>query len=125
MTPGSGLPDHRLRHRLRAAKAASKRLVERAQDSLPVAIGQRFVEIDLLTHAASLSFFALLSLAPLLVLLLWLTASLYPSAQLALVEQVGEIAGSGERYVADTVLRTGAAPPGVSHVGGASAAGAS
>lgn len=61
-----------------------KRIIERVQDSLPYALVERFIECDLLAQAASLSFFALISLAPLLVLLLWLTASLYPEAQEAL-----------------------------------------
>ena len=39
----------------------------RLQRTLPAQLVQRFIEIDLLTQAASLSFFALLSLAPLLV----------------------------------------------------------
>lgn len=46
----------------------------RVQRSLPMALFNRFLEIDVMTQAASLSFYALLSLAPLLVLLLWLTA---------------------------------------------------
>ena len=62
--------------------------VNRVQDSLPAALVKRFVDIDLLTHAASLSFYTLISLAPLLVLVLWITASLYPSAQEALLEQI-------------------------------------
>ena len=41
-------------------------------DSLPAGLVMRFFETDLLTQAAALSFYALLSLAPLLVLLLWL-----------------------------------------------------
>ena len=50
-------------------------LVERLRQSLPVALARRFSEADLLTHAAALSFYTLLSLAPLLVLLLWLVAT--------------------------------------------------
>src|SRR3546814_4170138 len=74
------------------------------QESLPAALARRFFETDLLTHAAALSFYALLSLAPLLVLLLWLAASLYPSAQDELMRQVGDLAGSGARDVATTVV---------------------
>src|SRR3546814_8774266 len=74
------------------------------QESLPAALARRFFETDLLTHAAALSFYALLSLAPLLVLLLWLAASLYPSAQDELIRQVGDLAGSGARDVATTVV---------------------
>ncbi|MEN1971768.1 YihY/virulence factor BrkB family protein [Luteimonas sp. MJ204] len=91
---------------------------ERLQQSLPYAIAQRFVEVDILTHAASLTFFALLSLAPLLVLLLWLTASLYPAAQDALLEQVQVIAGTGAGEVANTVLRNARAEPDIGSLAG-------
>ena len=91
---------------------------ERLQQSLPYAIAQRFVEVDILTHAASLTFFALLSLAPLLVLLLWLTASLYPSAQQALLEQVQAIAGAGAGEVANTVLENASTEPDVGSLAG-------
>ncbi len=118
MTPQAPGPDSPLRSRLRAASAAPKQLYARARDSLPLAVGKRFVEIDLLTHAASLSFFALLSLAPLLVLLLWLTASLYPAAQQALGEQVGELAGAGAREVAETVLHNARTRPDIGTLAG-------
>src|SRR5690606_15237206 len=91
---------------------------ERLQQSLPYAIAQRFVEVDILTHAASLTFFALLSLAPLLVLLLWLTASLYPAAQQALLEQVQAIAGTGAGQVASTVLENASTEPDVGSLAG-------
>ena len=95
-----------------------KSAIDRLQQSLPYAIAQRFVEVDILTHAASLTFFALLSLAPLLVLLLWLTASLYPSAQEALLAQVQAIAGSGAGEVADTVLENARTEPDVGSLAG-------
>lgn len=91
---------------------------ERLRESLPWALAQRFVEVDILTHAASLTFFALLSLAPLLVLLLWLTASLYPSAQEALLEQVQAIAGAGAGQVANTVLENARTEPDVGSLAG-------
>lgn len=97
----------KLRHRL-----------ERLQESLPAALARRFVETDLMTHAASLSFYALISLAPLLVLVLWLTASLYPSAQAALVEQVGGIAGSGAQDIAGTVIENATQRPDVGSLAG-------
>ncbi|MGN6152087.1 MAG: YihY/virulence factor BrkB family protein [Lysobacteraceae bacterium] len=86
---------------------------DRLQRSLPMALLRRFIEVDVLTQAASLSFYALLSLAPLLVLLLWLTASLYPAAQDALVDQVGQIAGDSGIVVARTVIANATAQPGV------------
>src|SRR5690606_3666162 len=98
--------------RMRVPPAWQARL-DRLQRTLPAQLVRRFVEIDLLTHAASLSFFALLSLAPLLVLLLWLSASLYPSAQAELMEQLGALAGRGAQEVAATVLRNAEARPDV------------
>lgn len=98
--------------------ALLKRKLERLQQSLPAAIAQRFIEIDLLTHAASLALYALISLAPLLVLLLWLTASLYPSAQEALIDQVGSIAGSQAEAVADTVIANASNRPGIGSLAG-------
>lgn len=93
--------------------------MDRLQQSLPWALAQRFAEVDILTHAASLAFFALLSLAPLLVLLLWLTASLYPAAQDALLVQVQAIAGRGAGEVAGTVLANAGTEPDVGSLAGA------
>jgi len=92
--------------------------LRRLQESLPVALGRRFMETDLLTHAAALSFYTLISLAPLLVLLLWLAASLYPSAQDELMRQVGDLAGSGARDVASTVIANAQRRPDVGSLAG-------
>jgi membrane protein len=78
----------------------------------------RFIEIDLMTQAASLAFYAVLSLAPLLVLLLWLTASLYPTAQDELIRQVGQLAGSGAQTIAGTVIDNARARPSVGSLAG-------
>ena len=88
------------------------------RDSLPAEAMRRFVDIDLLTHAASLSFYTMLSLAPLLVLVLWLTASLYPPAQAALMEQIGAIAGDNAREVARTVVENAQARPDIGSLAG-------
>jgi membrane protein len=93
-------------------------LLRGLRQSLPVALVRRFVEADLLTHAAALSFYALLSLAPLLVLLLWLAASLYPSAQGELVRQVGDLAGSEAREVVATVVANAERRPDVGSLAG-------
>ncbi|CTP82906.1 BrkB protein [Xanthomonas translucens pv. arrhenatheri] len=92
--------------------------LERLQQSLPAALMRRFVEIDLMTQAASLSFYALLSLAPLLVLLLWLTASLYPQAQQAFIEQIGQLAGHGAREVAQTIIDNAKNQPNIGSLAG-------
>ena len=91
--------------------AKLRRHLDRLQQSLPAALLRRFVEADLMTQAASLSFYTLLSLAPLLVLLLWLTASLYPPAQQSLVAQIGDLAGPNAAAVAATVIRNADARP--------------
>ncbi len=95
-----------------------RKYIDRVQHSLPMALANRFVEIDVMTQAASLSFYALLSLAPLLVLLLWLTASLYPPAQEALVAQVGQLAGGSSAMVAQTVIDNATAQPGMGTMAG-------
>ena len=95
-----------------------KQRARAVRESLPVALAQRFVETDLLTHAASLSFYTLISLAPLLVLVLWVSASLYPSAQAELMNQIGDLAGNDARAVADTVLRNATARPDVGSLAG-------
>ncbi|MGR4876786.1 YihY/virulence factor BrkB family protein [Pseudoxanthomonas sp. LARHCG66] len=91
---------------------------ERANRSLPVALGRRFIETDLMTQAASLSFYALLSLAPLLVLLLWLMASLYPPAQQSLLDQIHQLAGPSAATVAETVIRNASDRPDVGSLAG-------
>ena len=95
-----------------------RRHLQRLQQSLPVALVNRFIEIDLMTQAASLAFYAVLSLAPLLVLLLWLTASLYPTAQDELIRQVGQLAGSGAETIAGTVIDNARARPNVGSLAG-------
>jgi membrane protein len=102
----------------RQRDARRLRRLTRLKASLPRALALRFVELDILTHAASLAFYALLSLAPLLVLLLWLTASLYGSAQQAIVEQVGQLAGRDAASVAGTVIANADQRPGIGSVAG-------
>ncbi len=92
--------------------------LESLHKSLPAEAARRFVEIDLLTHAASLSFYTMLSLAPLLMLVLWLTASLYPSAQAALLDQIGGIAGENARQVARTVIKNAQDRPDIGSLAG-------
>ncbi|WP_374012519.1 YihY/virulence factor BrkB family protein [Pseudoxanthomonas koreensis] len=93
-------------------------LLERLSDSLPVALVKRFVEANLISQAASLSFYTLLSLAPLLLLLLWMTASLYPPAQASLVAQIGELAGDNAATVAATVIRNASDQPSMGSLAG-------
>ncbi|SBV37199.1 Ribonuclease BN [uncultured Stenotrophomonas sp.] len=96
-----------------------KRWLQRLQRSLPAALLRRFVEADVMTQSASLAFYTLLSLAPLLMLLLWLTASLYPPAQQALVEQIAGLAGGSVAEVARTVIANASARPDLGSLAGA------
>ncbi|KRG64182.1 BrkB protein [Stenotrophomonas humi] len=91
---------------------------DKLQQSLPAALMRRFVETDVMTQAASLAFYTLLSLAPLLVLLLWLTASLYPPAQQALIEQIASLAGPSVAQVAQTVIANATAQPDLGSLAG-------
>ncbi len=95
-----------------------RRRLTRLRDSLPAHLVLRFFETDLLTHAAALSFYALLSLAPLLVLLLWVAASLYPDAQQELSRQIGALAGPGAREVVATVVTNAKRQPNVGSLAG-------
>ncbi|KAF1014259.1 MAG: hypothetical protein GAK31_03283 [Stenotrophomonas maltophilia] len=79
---------------------------------------RRFIDADIMTQAAALAFYALLSMAPLLVLLLWLTASLYPPAQQALIGQIGDVAGTSIANVADTVLHNANNQPNMGSLAG-------
>ena len=99
-------------------RARARDAGERASRSLPAALVRRFIETDLMTQAASLSFYALLSLAPLLVLLLWLTASLYPPAQQSLLDQIAQLAGPSAGTVAETVIRNASDRPDVGSLAG-------
>ena len=104
--------------RFRLLRARARIAGDRVNRSLPAALVRRFVETDLMTQAASLSFYALLSLAPLLILLLWLTASLYPPAQQSLLDQIQQLAGPSAGTVAETVIRNASDRPDVGSLAG-------
>lgn len=93
-------------------------LLHRARNSLPGRAIARFIELDLMSHAAALAFYALLSLAPLLLLLLWLTASLLPSAQEVLLGQIRSLIDTEAEAVARTVLANANAQPGIGSIAG-------
>ncbi len=112
-------PDAPVRHtRWGRLRTRVDKGVSRLEESLPAALVKRFVDADLLTQAASLSFYTLISLAPMLVLVLWITASLYPSAQEALLAQIGALAGDGARDVAGTVIQNATEQPDIGSLAG-------
>lgn len=54
---------------------------------------QAFIADSALTHGAAIAFYSMLSLAPILVLLIWITSALGPHVQDRLVDQVGTLVG--------------------------------
>ncbi|WP_119717964.1 YihY/virulence factor BrkB family protein [Cognatilysobacter tabacisoli] len=87
-----------------ARKPAIEAFIRRAQGSLPVALFRRFVDADLLAQAAALAFYAVLSLAPLLLILLWLTSQVLPVTQDALMQQIALLAGGDAERLARAIV---------------------
>lgn len=79
-------------------------IIRRARGSLPAALFRRFIDADLLTQSAALALYAMLSLAPLLLILIWLTSGLLPGAEEALMRQVGQLVGTEAELVARTIV---------------------
>lgn len=78
--------------------------------SLPLALVRRFVDAEVVTHAAALAFYAVLSIAPLMLLMLWLTAS-SAGAQAAVLGQLGLLVGPEAQAVARAVVEHARARP--------------
>jgi membrane protein len=87
-----------------AGRVPVEKRVRRADGGLAAALLKRFIDADLVSQSAALSFYAILSLAPLLLLLLWFTQSLLPSGQDALLDQIALLAGDEGRRVASAIL---------------------
>lgn len=100
------------------AKPAIKHIIRSAQGSLPKALAQRFSDAGLLTQSAALAYYSLLSLAPLLLLLLWITASLMPSAQETLMQQIGQLVGTDSERLARTIVENAEKRPGTGSIAG-------
>lgn len=100
-----GDDDRDLRERIQALQA-------RLAQSWPAKFGQRFVEYDILALAAALSFYTLVSLAPLILMLLWVTTMLYPSAQQAFFDQIGGLVGTQAEATARTIVENAQDRPG-------------
>jgi len=82
------------------------------------ALVRRFNETNLVAQSAALAFYALLSLAPLLLILLWITAAALPSARDALLDQVGSLLGHDFGTVADAVLTSAVSKPNTGSIAG-------
>jgi membrane protein len=82
------------------------------------ALVERFNEAELVAQSAALAFFALLSLAPLLLILLWITAAAVPSAREAFLDQVGLLLGHDFGTVADAILTSAVSKPDTGSIAG-------
>src|SRR5690606_2269339 len=87
-------------------------LTARLQQSWPARFAQRFAAYDILALAAALSFYTLLSLAPLVVMRLWLTTALYPSAQSEFFHQIGLLVGPQVEETARLIVANAEQQPG-------------
>lgn len=99
------LDDPDLRERFQALQA-------RLQQSWPAKFAERFFAYDVLALAAALAFYTLLSLAPLVLMLLWLTTTLYPTAQEEFFRQVGLLAGGQVESTARMIVANAENRPG-------------
>ncbi len=86
--------------------------MRRAQGSLPAALLRRFVDVDLFSQAAALAFYALLSLAPLLLIVLAVVARWVPDSQDAVLQQIGLLAGADAERIARTIVANARVIPG-------------
>lgn len=111
--PASGGSD-----RTPGEKPGVQHTVRRARGSLPKALAQRFSDANLLTQSAALAYYSLLSIAPLLLLLLWITASLMPSAQETLMRQIGQLVGGDAERLARTIIENAEKRPGTGSIAG-------
>ena len=95
-----------------------KQVVRKATSGgIAMAMLRRFLDADVITQAAAVAFYAALSLAPLLLLLLWLTAS-SEAAQGATLEQIGLLVGPEAQEVARTVIANAREQPDTGSIAG-------
>lgn len=87
-------------------------LQARLEQSWVAKFAQRFIDYDILALAAALSFYTLLSLAPLVLMLLWLTTALYPSAQEEFFRQIGLLVGDQVESTARLIVANAENRPG-------------
>ena len=108
----------------REASGRSKRkppvsaIVRRVQGGFAGAALRRFIDADVMTQAAALALYAILSLAPLLLLLVWLTSALLPGAQEAVMQQIGQLGGEEAERVGRTIVSNAEARPDVGSFAG-------
>jgi membrane protein len=101
----------------RSAARARDGTLARAKAAV-VGSSRRFVADDVLTLAAALAFYTMLSFAPLIVLAIWASSAAGPGAENALLDQVRAIAGEEARAAAEAVIRSGKMRPELGSVAG-------
>lgn len=79
---------------------------------------ETFVADDVLTLAAALSFYTLLSFAPVMVLAVWLASFAGFEAQQALLDQIASLAGTQASEAARAVIASGKVHPSIGSVAG-------
>ena len=99
-------------------KPAIEAIVRRARGSLPAALLRRFIDVDLLAQSAALALYAILSLAPMLLILVWLTSAIMPGAQEALMQQIAQLGGAEAEHVARTIVANAEANPDTGSIAG-------
>jgi len=75
-------------------------------------------EDDLMTHAAAVAFYSALSFAPMLVLLLWLVASLQPAWQQQLIDSINNLVGARASDAVKLVINNAQERPELGHWAG-------
>ena len=95
-----------------------KQIVRKAsRGGVAMALLRRFLDADVITQAAALAFYAALSLAPLMLLLMWFTSS-NAFAQAAALRQIHLLVGPEAASVAQTVIENARARPDTGSLGG-------
>ena len=89
---------------LSTRRPAVQAFIRKARGSLPMALLRRFIDADLMSQAAALALYAILSLAPLLLILVWFTTSILPLAQEAVMQQIALLVGADAERVARTIV---------------------
>jgi membrane protein len=80
----------------------------------------RFLDDDVLTLAAALAFYTMLSFAPLIVLAIWAASLAGDGAQTALLDQIRAVVGEEARAAAEAVIRSGKVRPELGSIAGIS-----
>ena len=95
----------------RPASTRFKRLLDRWRHSFVARAAARFGETYVLSISASISFYTLLSLAPLVLLLLWGTTFLLPAAKDEFFRQIEMLAGPEAESTAQLIVENAQSTP--------------